>query len=318
MLLYICRHSISFIVTLLLASTLVFFLVNILPGDTAQIMLGMNAQEDTLRALRKEMGLDQPLLYQYFNWLNNILQGDFGISYTYKTPVADLIFERLEVTLPLAFLSLLFALMIAFPLGILAADHHKKPFDWFIRLWQQCAIAIPNFWMGIILIVLFSLTLRWLPAGSFPGWDNGILDSLKALILPVLALTLPEAALMTKLIRSTTIDIKPKDFVRTAKAKGVTNYLIYKRHILPHILIPCVALLGLQISHLLMGTIIIENTFSLPGLGKLIYKAVNQRDFIVLQNCIFFFLIIIIVINFIIEMLYVLIDPRIKESRVSN
>jgi peptide/nickel transport system permease protein len=315
MIFHIAKSLAGLIITLLIVSFVIFLVMQAVPGDPAEIILGMSAQPDTLAALRSQLGLDQPLIHRYLNWLFGLLQGDLGNSYTYSTSVAQLIGERLKVTLPLTGLAVFLSVLISLPLGVTAAAKPNGIIDSFASLFSQMGIAIPNFWIGLLLILGISLTLGWFPAGGFPGWEVGIWTALQALILPAIALAIPQAAVLTRVTRAAVIEITSEDFVRTARAKGATpNYVLW-HHVMPNALIPIITMLGMQISVLIAGAILVENVFNLPGMGKLAYQALVQRDLIVIQNVVLFFAAIVIIINFIVDALYTVLDPRLRTRR---
>jgi len=315
MIFHIAKSLAGLIITLLIVSFIIFLVMQAVPGDPAEIILGMSAQPDTLAALRSQLGLDQSLLQRYLNWLLGLLQGDLGDSYTYSTSVAQLIGERLKVTLPLTGLAVFLSVLISLPLGVTAAAKPNGIIDSFASLFSQMGIAVPNFWIGLLLILGISLTFGWFPAGGFPGWEAGLWSALNALILPAVALAIPQAAVLTRVTRAAVIEITGEDFVRTARAKGATpNYVLW-HHVMPNALIPIVTMLGMQISILIAGAILVENVFNLPGMGKLAYQALAQRDLIVIQDVVLFFAAIVIIINFFVDALYTVLDPRLRIRR---
>ncbi|MCP4753049.1 MAG: ABC transporter permease [Proteobacteria bacterium] len=309
---FLVKRLTTMALTLLVATLIVFVVLEILPGDPASVMLGINAQEDTLAALRTELGLDRPLPVRYFSWLFNLLKGDLGVSYTYDVPVLELILERIDVSLPLALMAIALSTLIAIPLGVIAASNRNKPLDFAVMSFSQLGIAIPNFWFAMLLVILFSVTLRLLPAGGFRGWEAGLVPALTSLLLPTIALALPQSAILARVTRSSLLDVLEEDFVRTAQAKGTSRWGALWRHALRNALIPVVTIMGLQFSFLLAGTIIIENVFYLPGIGRLIFQAVAQRDLIVVKNLVILLAATVIVINFVVDLLYAVIDPRLR------
>ncbi len=299
-------------ITLVVASVVVFLVLEILPGDPASFMLGMEAQEDTLAALRAQMGLDQPALVRYFKWVGGLLTGDLGTSYTYDVPVSELILERIIVSFPLAIFAIILSTLIAIPLGVIAASQHNKTPDLIIMSFSQLGIAIPNFWFAMLLTIIFSVVLRWLPAGGFVGWDAGLLPALTSLLLPTIALALPQSAILARVTRSAVLEVIQEDYMRTARAKGVSQTAALWNHALRNAMIPVVTIMGLQFSFLLAGTIIIENVFYLPGLGRLIFQAISQRDLIVVKDLVILLSAAVIIINFVVDVLYAVIDPRLR------
>lgn len=306
------RRIASLIVTLLVVSLLIFTVMNLLPGDPAAIMLGTSATPETLAALRAQMGLDEPLIVRYLAWLAGVLQGDLGQSYTYGVPVAGLIVERLAVTLPLALMAVVMSVAIAVPLGVAAARRHNGLFDYLAGAFSYVSIAVPAFWVGLLLIIAFSTKLGWMPAGGFPGWNAGLWAGLAALLMPAVALALPQAGVLTRVARSAVLDVMGEDFVRTARAKGLSDKAAVWRHALPNALIPVVTMIGLQFTFLIAGAVLVENVFNLPGLGRLALQALSQRDIIVMQDVVLFFSALVIVMNFLVDLAYLVIDPRLR------
>jgi len=311
---YILRRLVALGLTLLAAALVIFVVLEILPGDPAAVTLGLNAAPEALAALRTEMGLDKPAVLRFFIWLGGLVTGDLGQSYTYRVPVLQLITERMAVTLPLALMAIALATAIGIPLGMLAASRHGRLADAGVMVFAQAGLAIPNFWFGLLLVLVFAVGLGWLPAGGFPGWQAGIGVSLKALLMPALALALPQAAIIARVTRSSMLDTLQEDFVRTARAKGLSEGTTMRRHALRNALIPVVTILGLQFSVLIAGAIIIENVFALPGLGRLVFQAIAQHDLIVVKDLVMLFAGLAILINFAVELLYGLIDPRLRQS----
>jgi len=309
---FVAKRFITLIITLWLTTVVIFVVLEILPGDPATIILGISAQPDTLAALREEMGLNRPALVRYTDWMAHLVQGDFGKSHTYAVPVAELILERVTISLPLTLFAILLSTSIAIPLGILAASRQNKPADFFVMGFSQLGIAVPNFWFALLLILLFSIVLRWVPAGGFPGWEAGFIPALVSLILPAVALGLPQSAILARVTRSSLLEVLKEDFIRTAHAKGASRRRALWRHALRNALIPVVTIMGLQFSVLLAGAIIIENVFYLPGLGRLIYQAISQRDLTVVKNVVVILAATVVVINFVVDLLYAVIDPRLR------
>ncbi len=309
---FLAKRLVALVLTLLAASLVVFLVLEVLPGDPASLILGTSAREDTLAALRHQMGLDRPVWLRYLSWVYGLVKGDFGTSYTYNVPVAELIGERVVVSLPLAIMAILLSTLIAIPTGVMAAARRGKAADTTLMGASQLGMALPNFWLGILLILLFSVTLHWLPAGGFAGWDAGVGRALATLLLPALALALPQAAILARVTRSAVLETLGQDYVRTALAKGLTGTVALWRHALPNALIPVVTIIGLQFSFLLAGTVIIENVFTLPGLGRLVFQAIEQRDLIVVEDLVVLLAGSVIVVNFAVDMLYAVLDPRVR------
>ena len=306
------RRLTALMVTLFVSSLLIFLLLEILPGDPAAVILGVGAQEDTHRALRAELGLDLPAPVRYLNWLGEVLQGDLGRSYTYDTPVQELLLNRVELSLPLALMAILLSTGIAIPLGVFAASRHRKVADTGIMGFAQLGVAVPNFWFAILLILLFSVKLGWFSAGGFAGWDAGWIPAFKSLVLPAVALALPQAAILARVTRSSVLETVQEDYIRTARAKGLSRSQALWRHAVRNALIPVVTILGLQLSFLLAGTIIIENVFYLPGVGRLLFQAIAQRDLMVVKNLVLVLAATVVLINFLVDLLYEVLDPRLR------
>ncbi|ARU02928.1 ABC transporter permease [Yoonia vestfoldensis] len=301
----------SLVISLITASVVIFAVVEVIPGDPAAFMLGVNARPDTIAALRAEMGLDEPLVARYAAWVGGMVQGDFGTSWTYKTPVATLIADRIWVSLPLAIYALALSTLVAFPAGIYAASRRGGAGDTAIMGATQLGVAIPNFWFAMILVLIFAINLRWFSAGGFPGWADP-LAAIKALTLPAIALALPQAAILARVMRSSLLDMLGEDFIRTARAKGLTRRQALWRHALRNALIPVLTIIGLQFSFLLAGAIIIEQVFFLPGLGRLIFQAISARDLIVVESVVMLLVFTVIMVNFIVDLTYAAVDPRLR------
>jgi peptide/nickel transport system permease protein len=308
----ILSRLVSLVLTLLVVSAAIFLILEVLPGDPAAIMLGTSAREDTLAALRQELGLDRPALERYLLWIGGVVQGDLGTSMTYRMPVSTLVAERLWITIPLSLLAIAISTAIALPLGVLAAANRDRAADRAVLVFSQLGVAVPNFWLGILFILLFSTVLGWFPAGGFPGWGAGVGPAFKALLLPAVALALPQAAVLTRVTRSATLEVIGADFVRTARAKGVDRSGTLRRHVVPNALIPVTTILGLQLSFFFGGAILVENVFNLPGLGRLAYQALAQRDLTVIKDVVLIIAALVIVMNFLVDLGYLLLDPRLR------
>jgi peptide/nickel transport system permease protein len=306
------RRLIAAALTLLAAALVIFLVLEVLPGDAAAVMLGVEARPETLAALRAELGLDRPAPERFLRWLAGLATGELGLSYTYRVPVTGLIAERLAVTVPLALLAAALAVVLALPGGALAAARHGRPADTAIVTASQLGLALPNFWLALLLVLAFSIGLGWLPSGGFPGWEAGAGPALRALLLPAVALALPQAAILARVTRTAVLDQAQEDYVRTARAKGLTHDQTLWRHVLRNALIPVVTILGLQFSFLLAGAIIIENVFYLPGLGRLVFQAIAQRDLIVVKDVVMLFVVLVVAINLVVDIAYLVIDPRLR------
>jgi peptide/nickel transport system permease protein len=312
MLTYLTKRLGSLCLSLIVASLVIFACIEIVPGDSASFMLGINAQPDTIQALRVELGLDQSLVQRYLGWVGGLLGGEMGTSYTYRTPVSDIVKDRLQVSLPLALYALTLTVVVAFPVGILAAARRGSVTDITVMGATQLGVAIPNFWFAILMVILFAINLRWFSAGGFPGWDVGIFPAMKALTLPAIALALPQASILARVMRSSLLDTLSEDYMRTARAKGLTRRQVLWRHALRNAMIPVLTIIGLQFSFLLAGAIIIENVFFLPGLGRLVFQAITQRDLIVVESVVMLLVFAVILLNFFVDIAYAWVDPRLR------
>jgi peptide/nickel transport system permease protein len=314
--LFLLKRSITLLATLIGASVIVFLVLEILPGNAAQMLMGPDAAPEAVAALAAKLGLDQPAWSRYWRWIGGLLTGELGDSYAYSSPVAELIAERLALTIPLALLAMSFTTALALAVGVTAAARHNKLGDVGLMSLTQVGIAIPNFWFAILLILVFSVRLQGFSAGGFDGWGEGVFAGLKALLLPALALAVVQAAILARITRSAVLEVMREDFVRTARAKGVSRRAALWRHVLRNALIPVVTVMGMQFSELLAGTIVIENVFYLPGLGRLIFQAISNRDLIVVRNCVMLLAAMVVIVNFVVDVLYAVIDPRIKAHDV--
>jgi len=317
---FLLKRLITLIATLLGASLVVFAVLEILPGDAAQMLMGPDAAPEAVQAMAEQLGLDQPAASRYWQWLAGLLHWDMGNSYAYGSPVSELVWERLSVTVPLAVLAMLLTAVLAISAGVFAAAHHKRWGDVGIMGLAQIGIAIPNFWFAILLILLFSVKLQWFSAGGFPGWSEaeggGFWPALQALLLPAVSLAAVQAAILARITRSAVLEVLREDFVRTARAKGLSRGAALRRHVLRNAMIPVVTVMGLQFANLLAGTIVVENVFYLPGLGRLIFQSIANRDLIVVRNCVLLLAAMVVVVNFVVDMLYAAIDPRIKAGDI--
>ena len=312
MLRYALQRLISLTLSLIVASAVIFFVIEVIPGDPAGFMLGMNAAPETVAALRAQLGLDQPLFQRYLSWVGGMLMGDFGVSYTYRVPVSELVAARLGVSVPLTLYALALTILIAFPVGLIAASRRGSLTDAGIMGATQLGIAVPNFWFAMLLVLFFAISLGWFSAGGFPGWDRGFWINIKALTLPAVALALPQASILARVMRSAVIETLGQDYIRTARAKGLSMRATVIRHALRNALIPVLTIIGLQFSFLLAGAIIIENVFFLPGLGRLIFQAITQRDLIVVESVVMLLVFAVILVTFLVDLAYAAVDPRLR------
>lgn len=313
MLAFTLRRLAGLVATLAATAIIVFVVLEILPGDPAAVMMGVNATPETIAAVRAEYGLDQPAPVRFFQWIGGLLTGDLGNSYTYKVPISGLIVERGAVTLPLALMAVVLSSSIGIPLGVIAAAKANTRTDAAVMALSQIGLAVPNFWFGILLVLTFAVGLGWFPSGGFPGWSAGFWLGIQSLMLPAVALALPQGAIIARLTRSAVLEALQEDFVRTARAKGLSWRQTLTRHVLRNAMTPVVTILGLQFSVLLAGAIVIENVFSLPGLGRLMFQSIAQHDIIVVKNLVVLFAGLVVTMNFIVDLAYGWIDPRLRK-----
>ncbi|MDJ0631369.1 MAG: ABC transporter permease [Rhodobacter sp.] len=312
MLRYFLSRLLSLCLSLVVASVAIFAVVEVIPGDPAAFMLGLNASPDTVAALRAELGLEGGKLARYFDWIGGLLVGDFGVSYTYRVPVSELVLARLWVSLPLTVYALILSTVIAVPVGVVAASRRGSTADYGVMAATQLGIAVPNFWFAMLLVLVFAINLGWFSAGGFPGWDKGVWINLRALTLPAVALALPQAAILARVMRSSLLETLGQDYIRTARAKGLSRRQAVLGHGLRNALIPVMTILGLQFSFLLAGAIIIENVFFLPGLGRLIFQGITQRDLIVVESVVMLLVFAVILVTFLVDLAYAAVDPRLR------
>lgn len=309
---FLFKRCSTLLLTLLAASLLVFGVLELLPGNAAQLLMGPDAPPEAVAALASKLGLDDGAFTRYADWLGGLVRGHLGDSYAYGTPVAELIAERLALTVPLALLAMGLTVVLALAAGVYAAARHNRAGDWLVMGLSQLGIAVPNFWFAILLILVFSVGLQWLPAGGFPGWADGPGPALWSLLLPAVSLAVVQAAILARITRSAVLELAQQDFVRTARAKGLSRRQALWGHVLRNAMIPVLTVMGLQFANLLAGTIVVENVFTLPGLGRLIFQAIANRDLVVVRNCVMLLAAMVVVVNFTVDLLTALIDPRVR------
>ncbi len=309
---YLLKKLITLLILLFLVSIAVFSVLFVLPGDPAQIILGINATPETLTNLRAELGLDKSFFEQYADWISNIITGRGNRSINYDMPVSELILSSLAVTGPLALLAMVFAVVLSIPFGIYAARHQNRPGDVTVMFFTQLGLATPEFWLGILLILLLSVQWGLFSAGGFPGWADDFWGSLKALLLPAFALGVIRASILARLTRSSMLEVLREDYIRTARAKGLKETTVIYVHALKNAMIPVLTILGLQLGQLLAGAIIIENVYYLPGMGRLVFQAIGQRDLPVVRDIVLVMAAAVVVVNFVVDLCYASLDPRIQ------
>ncbi len=312
---YLAGRAGAMAATLLAASLVIFLLLQIAPGDPARFMLGLNADPTSLKALRVELGIEGPAWLRYLRWMAGLAHGDLGLSYTYRTPVAGLIADRLAVSLPLTLYALILSTAAAFAMGLAAAAKPGGAVDRTVGVLTQLGVAIPGFWLGMVLIIVFAERLGWGPAGGFPGWADGAIPALGALTLPAIALAAPQAAVLARVLRGELLSAMAADYIRSARARGLSQRQTLLHHALPNALAPTLTILGLQFAYLLAGAVVIENVFTLPGLGRLVFQAVAQRDLIVVQGVVMALVFAVVAVSFLADVAAAAIDPRLSEGR---
>jgi peptide/nickel transport system permease protein len=309
---YVVRRVGALAVTLFFVSLLVFVVVRVLPGDPALIILGLEANAESVARVRQALGLDQPVPVQYVQWVGHALRGDLGRSIQYDLPVGALILARHPVPLPLTLLAAGFMIAAAIPLGVFAATRHRRWGDYLTMTLSQLGVAVPVFWAGLLLILLFSVRLGWVQSGGFDGWGEGFWRGVRSLLLPAIALGLFQFAVLARTTRSAVLEVLREEYVKTARAKGVAERVVLFRHALRNALIPIVTVAGVQLGQLLAGSIILESVFYLPGLGRLTLAAISARDLPVVQGVALFVASMIVTVNAAVDILYGILDPRIR------
>ncbi|MER6663669.1 MULTISPECIES: ABC transporter permease [Amycolatopsis] len=310
----IVRRVAILVASVLVASIVVFLFMAVLPGDPAQVALGVNATPELIAKTRAEFGIDRPLVTQYFDWIGGVLQGDFGRSYVTREEIGPALTDRLGVTLWLVGAGMLVALLIAVPAGTFAAVRHRKADGTALSGLSQIGVAIPAFLAGIILVQIFAVQLRWLPSG---GWTPPVQDPgefLRGLVLPALSLGLVQGAVLTRYVRSAVLDTLGQDYLRTARSKGLRPFQALFRHGLRNAAVPVVTVLGLQLSTLLIGAVVVERVFVLPGLGSMLLDSVASRDLLSVQGIVLVLVVGVLLVNFVVDVLYTVLDPRLRGS----
>lgn len=309
---FVARRGLQAVVVLLGVSVIVFSLLHLVPGDPVRAALGTRYDPVVAETLRERTGLDQPLVVQYFSWLGNALTGDLGVSFRSGRPVTTTLLGRLPATLTLGLAALVVALVIALPLGILSAVRQGTKRDYAATVFSQLGISIPDFWMGIMLILLFSLTLGWLPPSGYVPLSQDPLGWLSHLVMPAVTIGVVSGSILTRFVRSAMLEAFGQDYTRTARSKGLPERVVVNRHVLRNALIPVVTVTGIQLALLLGGVIVVEIVFAWPGIGQLTLIAIRARDYTVLQGAVLLFALIFLLVNLVVDLLYAWLDPRIK------
>jgi peptide/nickel transport system permease protein len=309
---FVARRLLQVIAALLGVSIIVFALIHLVPGDPVRVALGTRFDQEIYDRLVARAGLDKPLLEQYFSWLGSAVTGDLGVSFRSGRPVADVVLERLPATITLAFGALFIALVVSIPIGILSAVRSGSKLDYIATAASQVGVSVPDFWAGIMYILLFSLTLSWLPPSGYVSIFESPWEWLRHLILPALTVGLISGSILTRFVRSAVLEALNQDYVRTARAKGLPESRIIRKHVLPNAWIPIVTVIGLQLGFLLGGVVVVEVIFAWPGVGRLALTAVQDRDFTVLQGAVLYIAFMFLIINLVVDLLYAYLDPRVK------
>ena len=318
MLFSILKKILTAIPVLLVVSIVLFLLLNVMPGDAADSMSTMDATAEEVEALRESLGLNDPMYIQYLRWLKNVLKGDFGISFLNGASVTEKIVTRLPVTLELTLLAMLIAVAIALPMGVLSATHRNSAIDAIASFISMIGVAVPHFWLAMMLIIIFSVNLHWLPASGFTPISQGLGKNLIKMIMPAFSVGLGFAATVMRQTRSNMIDVLGTDYISTAKAKGMSKSVVVWKHGVRNALIPVITVIGMQTGRLFGGAIVVETLFGLPGIGTAIVQSIFSRDYQMTMGCVMMVAVIIILINTIVDILYVIIDPRVRTTRKSG
>lgn len=312
---YYCRKAGGLLVTLALVSLITFGVFQILPGNPAYIILGVDADPLQLEALTKSMGLDLPLYQRYFNWVQGVFRGDLGQSLRYQQPVSQLILQGMRVTGGLAAMTMLLTVLMGIPVGIWLAGHGDKPYAVGFSMLSQLSLSVPAFCMGIFLIHIFSVQLKWLPSIGFVSWEESPLGCLKSLFLPSVSIALGSASVLIRYVKVSVTNQQKQDYVRTAYSKGLGKQRVMYGHVIRNSLIPVITILGMLTADILGGSIITENVFSLPGIGRLISVSISSRDLPLLQGLVLYLAVIVVICNFAVDLIYSVVDPRIRLKR---
>lgn len=309
---YILKRLLEGIPVFLFVTAIIFILMRLTGGDPAQIMLGPRGTEAAAEALRQKWGLNEPLYMQYFYWLSNILVLDFGTDFNSGRPVAYLIAGRFPITVALAFFAMIISLSIALPAGIISAINQNTPTDYGAVVFALIGVSMPNFWLGLMLIIVFGLHVGWLPTHGYHSLLADPINGIRHLILPAIALGTALAAVVTRMLRSSMLEVMSEDYIRTARAKGMSENTVIYKHALRNALIPTVTVIGLQIAYLMNGSILVETVFAIPGMGRLLVDAVFQRNYPVIQGVVVVLAVVFILVNMVVDIIYTYLDPQIS------
>ena len=309
---YVVKRILIAIPVLIGISIIAFFIIRLVPGDTVTAMLGVNYNPEQAAELRAQYGLDKPLVVQYYKWIKNVLTGNFGQSFFTNEPVLNTIMERLPVTLELMGMSLIYCIFIAIPLGTIAAVKRNTFMDYGASFLGLLGVSVPNFWLGTIMILFFSLNMGWFPSGGFVSLTESIAGNLRHMFMPSIALGAAVGAVIMRMTRSSMLEVLGQEYIEMARAKGVTDKMLIIGHALKNALIPVVTVLGIQMGYLLGGSVVIEKIFALPGVGQLALQSITNRDYSLMQGTILFIASGFVIINLLVDIIYAFIDPKIR------
>jgi peptide/nickel transport system permease protein len=310
--LFLLKRTASFVFTLVAASLFIYFMLNLLAGDPAAVMLGEDANAADIAAMRERLGLNRPWYVQYWDWITGFFTGDLGVSIITGREIAPTLVQRASVTIPLALFSSLIAVVVAIGAGVYNALHYRDLSGALVSGASLIGVAVPNFWFGILAATYLAVRFKLFPAGGFPGWDTGFWTAVNSLFLPAVTIGLSQASILTRHVRSSVLSVSREDFIRTARSRGLTRRAALWRHGMRNAALPVITVLGIQIGNLISGTVVVENVFFLPGLGRMVVVAVGQRDLLIVQSTLMIIVALVVVINFITDVVYTLLDPRTK------
>lgn len=311
---YLIRRLFDLLPTLFVVAVITFIITRLIPGDPASVMLGPQASVEDIEALRNKLGLNDPLWSQFIQYIGNLLRGDLGVSLTYNEPIVQLIMGRFPNTLILAFTALVIAVLVGVPAGIIAAAKKNSLLDYGVMLVSLIGVSMPVFWLGVMLVLYFSVNLGWFPATGMGTWSEGFIPFMKHLILPSITLATIPMATFARITRSSMLEVISQDYIKTARAKGLKEFLVICKHAFKNALTPLLTVMGMQISMMLGGAVLTETIFSWPGMGRLIVDAIDKRDFIVVQGTVLFIAIIFVLVNLLVDVLYKVVNPRVNYS----
>ena len=311
---YIIRRLFDLLPTIFVVAVIVFIITRLIPGDPASVMLGPQASVEDIEALRQNLGLNDPLYVQFFHYIGDLLRGNFGVSLTYNEPIVQLIMERFPNTLILAASALIIAFMIGVPAGIISASKQNSLLDYSVMLVSLIGVSMPIFWLGVMLVLYFSVNLGWFPATGMGSMDDGVISYIKHLILPSITLATIPMATFARITRSSMLEVISQDYIKTARSKGLSEFWVICKHAFKNALTPLLTVLGMQISMMLGGAVLTETIFSWPGMGRLIVDAIDKRDFVVVQGTVLFIAVIFVLVNLFVDVMYKVVNPRVNLS----